>query len=142
MEKLSLDSSVIVKWFSQEEDTEKALRIRDAFVRGDVELFISSLAFYEVTNALRYKPDFDEHKLKRAVDSLFMLHLNVVEVNSDLLKRSAEIAYDGNVTIYDAVPVAIAELIDGVCVTADEKTQYNRLKDKYPIVLLRDFELK
>ncbi len=34
VERYSLDSSVVVKWFSEEEGTDKALELRDAFVRG------------------------------------------------------------------------------------------------------------
>ncbi len=141
MERFSLDSSVVVKWFSEEEYTEKALEIRDKFVEGGVELIATPLLFCEVANALRYKPDLDVVKLKLAIESLFKLHMNVVELTENLLKRSAEIAFDAGVTIYDAVPVAAAEKHNAMCVTADEKTQYNRMKGKYPVVLLRDVKL-
>ena len=48
-----------------------------------------------------------------------------------------EIAVDGNVTVYDAVPVALAELKQTVCITADAQTQYKKLKHKgYPVTLL------
>ncbi len=141
MERLSLDSSVVVKWFSEEEDTEKALRIRDAFVAGQLEIIVTQLLYCEVANALRYKPDYDSERLKRAVNALTNLHMRVVEIDRDILKRSSEIAFDCNVTIYDAIPVAVAEKFNTVCVTADEKTQYSKMKDKYPVVLLRDIIL-
>jgi len=51
--------------------------------------------------------------------------------------RTGEIAYDGKVTFYDALPVAIAEHKKTVCITADEETQYRKLQPKnYPIELL------
>ena len=31
---LVVDSSVVIKWFSDEEDTEKALKIREDFLKG------------------------------------------------------------------------------------------------------------
>ena len=68
---------------------------------------------------MRFKPDFEV----------------------DMLRRSAEIAFDGGVTIYDALPVAVAEKNGTVCVTADERTQYSRLKEKYPVRLLRNLHL-
>ena len=140
MERYSLDSSVVVKWFSEEEGTEKALELRDAFVKGEVELIVTPLLFCEVANALRYKPDFDAEKLKDAIDALADLRMEVEAIDRDLLKRSAEMAFDAGVTVYDAVPVAVAERRGALCVTADEKTQYAKMKGKYPIVLLRDLD--
>jgi predicted nucleic acid-binding protein len=139
MERLAIDSSVAVKWFSQEDDTDKAVQIRDAHVRGDFELIATPLLYCEVTNALRFKPDFGAEMLRRAVEALFKLHMVVEEIDESILKRSAEIAFDSDITIYDALPVAVAEKNSTVCVTADERTQYNRLKGKYPVRLLRDF---
>jgi predicted nucleic acid-binding protein len=50
---------------------------------------------------------------------------------------AGEIAYDGKITFYDALPVAIAEHKKTVCVTADEETQYKKLHPKkYPVELL------
>jgi len=50
------------------------------------------------------------------------------------MRRAAEIAYDGDVTIYDALPVALAEMRGTVCVTGDVKTQFSRLSSKgYPV---------
>jgi len=132
-----LDSSVVVKWFSKEVKSDEALRLMDSHVKGSIELSASELLFCEIANALRYKPDYDAEKLKNAVSQLFKLHLNVVPLNEDLLGRAGEIAYDGNVTLYDAIPVALAEHQKTVCITADEETQYDKLQPKgYPIQLL------
>lgn len=132
-----LDSSVAVKWFSKEVKSDQALKLMDSHVEGPVELSVSELLFYEVANALRYKPDYDAEKLKNAVNQLFKLHLTVVPLNEDILGRAGEIAYDGNVTLYDAIPVALAEYQETVCMTADEETQYGKLQPKgYPIQFL------
>jgi len=132
-----LDSSVAVKWFSKEAKSDEALKLMDSHVRGPIELSVSELLFYEVANALRYKPDYNAEKLKNAVSQLFKLHLNVVPLNEDILGRAGEIAYDGDVTLYDSIPVALAEHQKAVCITADEETQHGKLQPKgYPIQLL------
>lgn len=141
MERLSLDSSVVIKWFNVEEDTDKALKIRDAYIKGRLELIVSHLLFYEVVNALRYKPNFTITHLNKAVDVLFKLHMKVNEFDERILKRSSEIAHNEGITIYDAVPVAIAEMEEAVCITADEKTQFSKLKGKYPIILLKEYSM-
>jgi predicted nucleic acid-binding protein len=132
-----LDSSVIVKWFSTEIKSDEALKLLDAYTQGTVELTVSEILFCEVGNALRYKPDYDAQKWKTALAQLFNLHMDVTHLTKDLTARTGEIAYDGKITFYDALPVAIAEHKKTVCITADEQTQYKKLQPKgYPIELL------
>jgi predicted nucleic acid-binding protein len=132
-----LDSSVVVKWFSTETKSNEALKLLDSYIQGTIELTISEILICEVGNALRYKPDYDTQKWKSALAQLFNLHMNMVQLNQDLADGTGEIAYEGKVTFYDALPVAIAEHKKAICITADEETQYKKLKPKdYPIELL------
>ena len=132
-----LDSSVVVKWFSTETKSVEALKLLDSYIQGTVELTISEILICEVGNALRYKPDFDTQKWKSALTQMFNLHMNMTYLNQDLAIRTGEIAYEGKVTFYDALPVAIAEHKKAICITADEETQYKKLQPKnYPIELL------
>jgi len=109
----------------------------DSYIQGSVELAASEILFCEVGNALRYKPDYDAQKWKIALAQLFNLRMKVTHLTEDLMTRTGEIAYDGKVTFYDALPVAIAEHKKTVCLTADEETQYKKLQRKgYPIELL------
>jgi predicted nucleic acid-binding protein len=137
-QELVVDSSVAVKWFSEEEDTDKALLLKERHVRGLARLWASDLLYHEVANALRFKPAYDESRLMAAVESLFDLHLNVHRTDAKILSRASSIALNGEVTVYDAVPVALAEMKSTVCITSDELTQYKRLKARdYPVRLLR-----
>ena len=132
-----LDSSVVVKWFSTETKSDEALKLLDSHIQGTVELTISEILICEVGNALRYKPDYDVQKWKTALTQLFNLHMNVTHLNENLTNRTGEIAYEGKITFYDALPVAIAENKKTICITADEETQYKKLQPKgYPIDLL------
>ena len=132
-----LDSSVVVKWFSTETKSVEALKLLDSYLQGTVELTISEILICEVGNALRYKPDYDTQKWKTALAQLFNLHMNLTHLTQDLITRTGEIAYEGKVTFYDALPVAIAEHKKAICITADEETQYKRLQPKqYPVELL------
>lgn len=134
---IALDSSVVVKWFSKEIKSAEALKLMDAYTEGSVEFIVSEVLLCEVSNALRYKPDYDAERLKNALLQLFNLRMKIAHLTEDLTVRAGEIAYDGKVTLYDALPVAIAEQGKTVCVTADEETQYKRLCAKgYPVELL------
>ncbi len=126
-----------MKWFSNEDATTQALALRNEHINGTRDLWVSDLLYHEVANALRYKPDFDERKLGIAVENLFGYHLNTRPIDEDLLNAASAIAYRSEVTIYDAIPVALAKLRGTVCVTADENTQFKRTKAKgYPVQLL------
>jgi len=132
-----LDSSVVVKWFSQEPKSVEALELMESHLQGSAGLVASEILFCEVGNALRYKREYSTEKLKRALSDLLHLHMKVAHTTEDLLLRTAEVACDGEVTIYDALPVAIAERRKTICITADEETQYKKLRAKgYPIQLL------
>ncbi len=135
--KTVLDSSILVKWFSEEEKTQEALALRNEHIEGSRELWVSNLSFYEVANALRYKPTFNNKRLIESLNSLFKLHLNVEPETAPLLAEASSIAYKCNVSIYDAVPVALAKRKRARCITADRETQYARIKAKgYPIDLI------
>jgi|SRR5665647_428039 len=132
-----LDSSVVVKWFSTETKSVEALKLLDSYLQGTAQLTISEILICEIGNALRYKPDYDIQKWKTALVQLFNLHMNLTPLTEDLASRTGEIAYEGKVTFYDALPVAIAENRKTICITADEETQYKKLKPKdFPIELL------
>jgi predicted nucleic acid-binding protein len=133
-----IDSSVAVKWFSEEEATPQALELRDSHTKDQTTLITTPLLACELANALRYKPDYNEDTLARAMNHFYKLHLHEASIDAQLLSRSSEIAYRADVTIYDAIPVALAVLKKTKCITADRDTQYARLKTKgYPIELLR-----
>ena len=132
-----LDSSVVVKWFSTEIKSVEALKFSNSSPQGSIELTIPEVLFCGVGNALRYKPDYDTQKWKTALAQLFNLRMKVTHLTEGIIIRTGEIAYDGKVTFYDALPVAIAENKKTVCITADEETQYKKLQIKgYPIELL------
>ncbi len=133
-----IDTSVAVKWFSEEEGTPQALALRDSHVKGHVALVSTPLLACELANALRYKPDYDHDRLVEAMNHYYNLHPREVPIDAQLLARSSEIAFSGNVTVYDAIPVALAVLKKTKCVTADQSTQYAKLKPKgYPVQLLQ-----
>lgn len=132
-----LDSSVIVKWFTKEEDSLLALGLLDSFTDGSLSIIVSELTFCEVANALRYKPDFSSEYLNRCVSHLLELEFEVRKFDVTLLHETSRIAFEGGVTFYDAVPVGIAKIEKASCITADRKTQYMPLSRKgYPIKLL------
>ncbi|MEM0011159.1 MAG: type II toxin-antitoxin system VapC family toxin, partial [Candidatus Bathyarchaeia archaeon] len=52
-DKVVADASVIVKWIIPEDYTEDALRLRDDFLDGKIDIHAPSIILLEVANALR-----------------------------------------------------------------------------------------
>ncbi len=123
-----LDASVIIKWFSEEEYTNTAIEIRNKFFKGTYELAAPDLILYEVSNALRFNPKFDEEDVIEAVNSLFDMGINIIVPTPRVVKSSITMAFKYNITIYDAFYAALAGEIGFTFVTADSKL-YQKIKD-------------
>lgn len=132
---LVLDASVIIKWFTQEEKREQAIDLREKHINGDIEIVVPDLILYEVSNALRFNPNFKECDIKEAIQSLFDIDINIVVPVQETLQEAVDIAYSKNITIYDAFYIALAQTIGFDFITADKKL-YEKTKDIGGIFLL------
>ena len=132
-----LDTSVIYKWYVDEEDTPKALTLFDEFKTGRINLSIPDLVFYELANSLRYNPRNTEKDVEEVMENLSDLSLDIVIVTTGLIKNAIRLAYKYDITIYDATFAALAQDLEFEFVTADERL-YKQIK-KLPFVkLLRE----
>jgi predicted nucleic acid-binding protein len=116
-----LDASVLIKWFSNEEYTDRALKLRDEFLQGYAELAVPDLLLYEVSNALRYNPNYNENDVIESVDSLYDMGINIIIPTGDVIKSAINLAFTHDVTLYDAFYAALAKEIDFTLITADAK---------------------
>ena len=132
---LVLDASVIIKWFTQEEKREQAIELREKYINGEIEIVVPDIILYEISNALRFNPNFQEKDIKEAIQSLFDIEIEIIVPIPEILQKSADVAYSKNITIYDAAYIALAQLIDFDFVTADEKL-YEKIKDIKGVFLL------
>lgn len=67
MNRVVVDVSVVVKWFTQEDYRGQAVALRDAHIQGMIMLVAPDLLVYEVSNALRYNPALTAEDLKQVV---------------------------------------------------------------------------
>jgi len=118
-QKKIIDASVIVKWFLNEKDSDKALKIREDHILGKITLIVPELMFLEVTNALRYKK-LDQDKLSYTNKSLWKYQFKIQNLNEDLLKKATSIAIKYNITIYDSLYIALAQTHKTSMITADK----------------------
>jgi predicted nucleic acid-binding protein len=120
-EEVVVDTSVIIKWFSEEEGTEQALKVRDDHISGAKFIMAPDLMIYELSNALRFKPGFDNAKVGRAIADIFAMQIDLITPSEDLAKRCSNISFRFGITIYDACYLALGELMGIRVLTSDKK---------------------
>ena len=134
-----IDSSVIIKWFSKEEYTDLALKIRKSFVDGNIEIVVPDLQLYEIANALRYNKNLGKSEVDNAVKSLIEIGIKIVVPTKAVMKTAINIAYDNELTVYDAYFVALAQELGFTFVTADKKL-YKKIDRLNFVKLLKDLK--
>ncbi|MHA1505760.1 MAG: type II toxin-antitoxin system VapC family toxin [Candidatus Asgardarchaeia archaeon] len=130
MERVVVDASVVVKWFIDEEGSDKALKIRDRYVNGEIMIIAPELLPYEVLNALRYSGVFSIDEIKEASVALSNYGIEMHPLLGNLAEKTVEISMETNITVYDSAYVALAHLMDTVLYTADESL-IRRVKGDY-----------
>ena len=122
-----VDSSVVTKWFLIEPGTEEAIKLRDEFATGKLKLFVPSLLFYEVMDALRFSGSFRKPDLLVAARSLSKYRFDIWRPRGKLLELSAELSIEQDMTMYDACYVALAKRTNSKVITEDQE-----LLSKFP----------
>lgn len=116
-----LDSSVLIKWFINEKDSDRALKLRKAFLGGKVNLVMPELALYEIANALRFSKLFSAEDIKKYIEALLTLDIEVLGFDFNCLNDAIDLSLEKELAIYDAYFVASARQNDLTFITADEK---------------------
>ncbi|MEM4972043.1 MAG: type II toxin-antitoxin system VapC family toxin [Sulfolobales archaeon] len=121
MKAIVLDASAVIKWFVKgEEELEEMKLVRDLLLNGEVEIYVPSLLLIEVSNALRYIEGLDGEDVIKAVNALKKLGLWIVDA-MELLEDAIKIAFESDITVYDAIYVALARRIRGSLITYDRE---------------------
>jgi len=116
-----VDASTAIKWLSEEEGTPAALKLREEHIEGTTLLSAPNLLLYELANALRYKPDFDNEKVTQALINVIDLQIDLITPGRELLQQSTKDAYLYDTTVYDSCYLALGELMGIEVYTSDRK---------------------
>jgi len=134
MEKIVVDASVVVKWFVKEEGSNEALNIRNSYIAGEVKLIAPELIIFEVLNALYFKKLFSSSEIKEIAEALEAYSLELCPLRGQYAKKTVEISFENNITIYDASYIALAILKNAELYTADKKLIAHLKKDYQGLV--------
>lgn len=138
MDQIVLDTSVIIKWFSEEEGHEKALKILDKIAAVELALFEPELMFYELINALWFGKKLDAKRIGKILAEFVNLEPSIVLINAGLTAEVLKLISKFPITAYDAAFIALANLEKIPLVTADSK--HHRKEYSEYIVPLAKFQ--
>lgn len=131
-----LDSSVGFKWLVPEMHSDKALRLRDDYRNGIVELIAPDIFLVEIAHALtraerqkRITPAQGALALADTINTQPQLFSFIA-----LLPRAYQISSDRHVGVYDCLYVALAEREGCDLVTSDDRMVKN-LQPHFPFVI-------
>lgn len=123
MDKLVVDSGVVVKWLSVEPHSAEAVRILQEYQQGLFSLCAPDFVYAEVANVIWKKHRFQGVSAADAelmVDALLGLPLELTP-SFDLVGSAFRLAVAHRRTVYDMLYVALSVKESCRFVTADEK---------------------
>ena len=130
-----VDASVILKWFMEENGSDKAIVLKNTHLAGVSAITLPDIALYEIGNALRYKNEFSNKEINKCFDELYGLNLDIITPHSEIVYLVVEIARQNDITFYDAFYIALAKELGLKFITADSKL-YHRVKHLHFVNLL------
>ena len=131
-----LDTSVVVKWFVVEENSDKAEKFMLDFQRGEINVIVPTLLEYEVANVLwvKRREGISKEEAVEIIKDLENIDLPT-KTAFELMEQAQEFSYKYDVAIYDAMFLALAHQHSCEFITADKKL-CNKVKGELPWVKL------
>ena len=122
MSEAVVDTSVVFKWFGAHDEagTDEALGLLDAHAAGTRVLIAPASMPLELANSLRYSGMAVDAVLE-IVGGVGLTHIESFELSSERLERATDLALEHDISVYDAVFLALAHERGCPLVTADRK---------------------
>jgi predicted nucleic acid-binding protein len=122
----------------QEEWSDMALKVRADYEKGLIDLIAPYLLIYEVSNALRNSPDLNANDTSDSMKSLLDMQLDMRLLTKEEVEKTIMLAFEFNISVYDAVYFALSRYVSAHFLTGDAKL-HRKLGSKQT-VLLSDYD--
>ena len=121
MTTLLVDTSVLIKWFHSEGESQvaEARALREATRRGDIEARVIDLALYEMGNVLLRSLRWSGPDVADQIDDVIVICGSPLAMAADWLRQAAVLGAATGLTLYDACWAAAARALGISLVSAD-----------------------
>ena len=134
-----IDSSIIVKWLSQ--DNEKYLDEADKILldarQGNIELITPELAKYEVGNVLLFSKNLSQEQAEIVLLEFYRLPISFITESEKQSVETFKLASDFKITYYDASFMSLAKQYDAILVT--DNIEHQGKDSNIKVVSLKDY---
>lgn len=123
MTHLLIDTSVLIKWFHSEGESElsQARALRSAHVAGELHAHVLDLATYEVGNVLLRALRWNAADVADQLEDLNVVLGPPLVMTGQGPRRAADLAHTHSLTFYDASWAATAIELDLPLISADRE---------------------
>ena len=120
MEKVVVDTSIAVKWFIEEDGSDKAIKILQQHQQGKIILIAPDILLLELINALYYKK-LQQQDINTALKLIYKLELQFISLSLLLITQASKITSRFQIASYDSLFIVVAKELDCFLITADRK---------------------
>ena len=101
MNRYALDTSVLLRWFSQihDADSDRALALRQEQLSEKVKLTVLDLSVYELAHVLKEGQTFDQPRIDDALASPEFVHVGIVPYSLEITRKATQIALEHSISI-------------------------------------------
>ncbi len=117
-----VDTSVAFKWLHREGEgaVDEAAALLGAHLSGEIVLVAPATLPVEIANGLRYSR-LSRNDVMDALEGFELLHVEVLENDSTRIAHATALSYAHDLSVYDALFLALAEELKCPLVTADRR---------------------
>lgn len=117
-----LDTSVLLRWFSlgSDPDTARALQLRQAHLDESIQLVLLDQSIGEMLHVLKESAVYGQERIEQALNSIHFMHVETVQYAPEIAARAIQIAFEHDISIWAAGPIALGAYLRCQTVTGDE----------------------
>ncbi|MBI2641788.1 type II toxin-antitoxin system VapC family toxin [Candidatus Roizmanbacteria bacterium] len=127
MEKVVVDSSVVVKWFVEEAGSQDARKLLRKHENETITLFAPDILILEVMNGLFFKAAFPKNELEGVLEKLFQAELQLISLEEGLVQKTLELVVKERITFYDGLFITLARELECPLITNDNKHHMKKM---------------
>ncbi|MBI1869498.1 type II toxin-antitoxin system VapC family toxin [Candidatus Gottesmanbacteria bacterium] len=132
--KIILDTSVVLKWFVDEAGSDTAREYLENFIKGNHQLLIPTLLFYELGNAC-LQSSIPPQEISKIMELLQKLPFEIEDIGYIAFRKVYQNAFEYHLTYYDASYVTLMQKHNCELITADQRL-FRKLKEIFEKIRL------